>query len=151
MTTRLSILFNGSPEEGSQTFREVVGTGYKSIPFSHLARWRRASREGEIWSLDVDTLPLDRPRLVYILPVESAGREDVEAAVKDITVSNSIPLYPHGENDLEASTRRKLRKDCVEICDRMLVLNVEKSIDKETQEIIDFASEIGRHTVYLNY
>ena len=151
MTTRLSILFNGSPEEGAQTLREVVGAGYKSIPFSHLARWRRASREGNIWALDVDTLPLDRPRLVYILPTESTGRDDVEAATKDITATNSVPLYLHGENDLEAGVRRKLRKDCVEICDRMLVLNIEDSIDKETQEIIDFASEIGRRTVYLKY
>jgi len=150
MTTRLNVLFNGSPD-GEQTFREVMGAGYSPILFSRFAKWRRASKAADIWTLEIDSLPLDRHKVTYILATERASEGDIEASAKDITESNSIPLRLSGERDFETARRIAIRKDCVELCDRVFVVNTENDIDAESQEIIAFAEEIGRRVVYLNY
>jgi len=151
MTTRLNVLFNGSPDEGAPTFREVVGAEYKQFLFSRFAKWRKASKEGDIWTLEIDALPLDRHKVTFILATESAEEEDIAASVIDITHSNSIPIRLAGEKEFDKDRRIQMKKDCVEICDRVFVVNIGEVLDDETQNVIEFAERIGRRIVYLRY
>ena len=151
MTVRLNVLFNGSPDESEQTFREVVGMGYERIPFSRFVRWRLASKSADIWSMDIDVLPLDRPRVIYLLTPLSVSNEDVEASMRDITHANGLPLRLMGEETLSETQRIEMKHNCVDVCDRVFVVNSNETIDDETQSIIDIATDTGKKVSYLKY
>jgi len=151
MSRRLNILFNNSPEDDVQTLREVVGMGYEKIPFSQFARWRLASKQGNIWSLDIDVVPYERSKVVYILPTLTAEKADVEAIIKEVTSTLSIPLFLENTKDFSGAQREKIMHDCVEICDRIFVVNSDSDVDPDTQSIIDYGKEVGKNAVYLKY
>ena len=151
MATRLNILFNGSPDEGDVTFREVVGMGYERIPFSRFAKWRLANKSTNIWSLDIDVVPVDRPRVVYILVPDDAQNDDIETCQKEITQSISLPLRLFGEKDIAKEHRIEMKHSCVDVCDRVLVVNSNPTIDAETQSVIEYAVESGKRVAYLKY
>jgi hypothetical protein len=152
MTVRLNILFNGSPDEGVQSLREIVGRNYETVAFSRFAKWRHASKQSNVWSLDVDVVPLDRAKVIYLLPIKNAQDEDVESSKRELTSVGNLILGLSDEWALDLAQRIKLQQDCVDVCDRVFVVNtLDVDIDEETQSIIDFALDTGKRVAYLNY
>ena len=107
--------------------------------------------QGNIWSLDIDVVPYERSKVVYILPTLTAEKEDVEAIIKEVTSTLSIPLFLENTKDFSGAQREKIMHDCVEICDRIFVVNSDSDVDPDTQSIIDYGKEVGKNAVYLKY
>jgi hypothetical protein len=152
VTTRLSVLFNGSPdEEGAQTLHDIVGRDYQRLPFSRFAKWRNASKNAGIWSLDLDVVPLNRPKIIFVLVTETSTDEDVELCCRELVEVNSLPLRLFGEENINPSQRVSMKEHCVDICDRVMVVNSDEMCDDESKEIIELALTSGKRVAYLKY
>lgn len=149
MAKRLCILFRGSPEEGAQSFIEVVGRDYQPVIAPRFVKWRLADKKIGTWSLDLDVVPLNRSKVIYLLIPENAQNEDVEACRKELTGMNNLLLTVSADH-LEREQRIALKRECVEICDRVFVVNASKT-DAETDSLVEYANEIGTRVAFLNY
>jgi hypothetical protein len=147
VSTPLDFLFEGSPE-GPQTLIEIK-RAYDDTgkPFGEFVKWRQL-RAG-IWAMTVETLAHNRPKIVFILATQETGDNDVLETIKDVSI-NSLPLYIDHRSPLEHEQQMKMQHSCIDICDRVFVINIGE-IDNKTQLIIDYAEQIGRQVVYLRY
>jgi hypothetical protein len=151
MTVRLNVLFNGSPDDDVQTLHEVVGRDYSKVAFSRFGKWRLASKNASIWSLDLDVLPIERPKMIFMLETLTSRRDDVLTASRELTAANNIMIHLWDVNELSVAQRITMKENCVDICDRVFVVNSTDDIDSETQSIIDIATQTGKRVAYLNY
>jgi hypothetical protein len=65
--------------------------------------------------------------------------------------NKSLPIRLFGTEKLTPATVRELRENCVEICDRVIVINTTDEIDDRSQDIIELALQMGKRVAYLNY
>lgn len=151
MTTRLDLVFSGSPddEESNPVLQEVIAADGATLP-SLFIRWRRLTSKADTWAMTVDALAFDRPKIVYIVATREVTDDDLRAAVFDLTASNTVPIALYGDRELDEDRRLKLQKSCIDICDRVFVINI-GDIDDATASIIKRAEDTGRPVVYLRY
>jgi hypothetical protein len=116
-------------------------------PFAQFVKWRQL-RAG-IWAMSIDAIAIGRPKIVFIAATKTTGDDDVLDTIKDVSI-NSLPLYVDHRSPLEDDQQMKLLKSCVDICDRVFVINIGE-IDESLQSIIDYANESNRQVVYLRY
>jgi hypothetical protein len=82
---------------------------------------------------------------------ETSTDEDVELCCKELVEVNSLPLRLFGEENINPSQRVSMKEHCVDICDRVMVVNSDEMYDDESKEIIELALTSGKRVAYLKY
>ena len=157
MSRTLHILFNGSPDfPFNQRFNGVADQYNRALSERqvHYARWKTVQRKLDLWALEVDVVPLRRPRIIFLIGTSLAPERVDELMLEHermghVVLREAVRVADDDAEALASLDIVDLAK--VEIADQVFVVNADGATADSIERIIERAESTETPVSYLEY